>query len=76
MQGGLREHQRKGGGFALMNAALEKLSCCKSIALLVMDGNEQPIRFYERYGFSFDGAKTALFPGSSQRESRMICFRK
>lgn len=68
----LAEYHGKKVGYALMNAAMEKLSSHAKVALWVLKGNERAIRFYERYGFSFDGAETEIMLGTPRTERRMI----
>lgn len=63
-------------GYQLMNAAFEKLAGYKRIALWVLKGNEKAIRFYERYGFRFDGTQKEIKLGSVNTELRMIYTRK
>jgi len=38
----------------------------------VLKGNERAIRFYERYGFRFDGTEQEIKLGTSNTELRMI----
>ncbi len=59
-------------GYALMNAAVEKLSAYRAIAVWVLKGNERAIRFYERYGFKFDGTEQEIMLGKPNTERRMI----
>ena len=59
-------------GYKLMNAALEKLSAYSKIAVWVLKGNERAIRFYERYGFKFDGTGQEIMLGTPNTELRMI----
>lgn len=68
----LSEYYGKKVGYALMNAALEKLADYKKIALWVLKGNERAIRFYERYGFRFDGTEAEIIIGTPNTELRMI----
>lgn len=68
----LAEYQGKRIGYALMNAALEKLSAYKKIAVWVLKGNNNAIRFYERYDFRFDGTEAEIMLGTPNRELRMI----
>lgn len=67
----LADYQKQGVGYALMNAALEKLQDYPKAALWVLDGNEKAIRFYERYGFRFDGTEQELTIGTAVTERRM-----
>ncbi len=59
-------------GYELMNAALEKLCAYKKIAVWVLKGNDSAIRFYERYGFRFDGTEAEVMLGTPNKELRMI----
>lgn len=68
----LAEYQGRKIGYALMNAALEKLSAYKKIAVWVLKGNNNAIRFYERYGFHFDGTEAEIMLGAPNKELRMI----
>lgn len=68
----LEEYHGRGVGYALMNAALARLSGYKRIAVWVLKGNDRAIRFYERYGFRFDGTESEIVLGSPNTELRMI----
>ena len=68
----LKEHHGKTAGYELMNAAMGKLSAYRKIALWVLKGNERAVRFYERYGFRFDGAEAEIVLGTPNTELRMI----
>lgn len=59
-------------GYELMNAAINKLSDYKKIAVWVLKGNERAIKFYERYGFRFDGTEQEIMLGTPNTELRMI----
>ncbi len=59
-------------GFRLMNAAFERLSDYNKIALWVLKGNDRAIKFYERYGFRFDGTEQEIMLGTTNTEFRMI----
>lgn len=59
-------------GYALMNAAFEKLAAYKKIAVWVLKGNNKAINFYERYGFRFDGTEKKVILGTPSTELRMI----
>ena len=71
----LPEYWGHGIGYALMNAAAEKLADYRKIALWVLEGNARAIRFYERYGFRFDGAERTLKLGEPRTARRMILER-
>ena len=62
-------------GYDLMNAAFEKLADYKKIAVWVLKGNDRAIKFYERYGFRFDGTEKEIKLGTLNTELRMVCTR-
>lgn len=68
----LKEYYAKGVGYALMNTALQKLSEYKKVAVWVLKGNDRAIRFYQRYGFHFDGMEQKIKLGTLNTELRMI----
>ena len=68
----LAEYHNKKIGYELMNAAFEKLTAYKKIAVWVLKGNERAIKFYESYGFRFDGTKKEVKLGTPNTELRMI----
>lgn len=68
----LKEYYGKKVGYALMRAALEKLSDYPRIALWVLKGNERAIQFYEKCGFRFDGAEKPIKLGKEVTECRMV----
>ncbi len=68
----LEEYHGLKVGYALMNAALDKLSDYNKIAVWVLKGNEKAIRFYERYGYRFDGTEAEIKLGTPNTEQRMI----
>ena len=68
----LKEYYNKKIGYALMCAALEKLSEYRRIAVWVLEGNHRAIRFYERCGFRFDGTRKQIKIGTANTEIRMI----
>ena len=59
-------------GYELMNAAFKKLADYKKIAVWVLKGNERAIKFYERYGFRFDGTEQEIMLGTPNTELRMM----
>ncbi len=63
-------------GYKLMNAAFEKQSNYNNIAVWVLKGNERAIKFYEKYGFHFDGTEMEVKPSTSNTELKMIFERK
>ncbi len=71
----LSEYYGQKVGYALMRAALEKLSDYPKIAVWVLKGNERAIRFYEKCGFRFDGAEKPVNLGQECAELRMILVR-
>ena len=68
----LKEYYGKKVGHALMQAALKKLSEYKRIAVWVLEGNRRAIKFYEKFGFRFDGTKKQIKLGTANTELRMI----
>lgn len=72
----LEEYHGKKIGFGLMNEAVKRMSDYNKIALWVLKGNDKAIRFYERYGFRFDGAEKKVLIGTEQTELRMVFERK
>ena len=68
----LSEYHGRGVGYALMNAAFERLSDSKRVILWVLRGNERAIRFYERRGFRFDGGEKEIVLGTPRVELRMV----
>lgn len=71
----LKEYYDKKIGYALMCAALEKLSEYRRIAVWVLEGNQRAIRFYERCGFQCDGTKKQIRLGTENTEIRMILMK-
>ncbi|MDE6261040.1 MAG: GNAT family N-acetyltransferase [Oscillospiraceae bacterium] len=72
----LKKYQGQKVGYELMNAAFERLSDYQKIAVWVLKGNDRAIRFYERYGFRFDGGLAEVTLGGPNTELRMIYERK
>lgn len=68
----LKAYHGKHVGLSLMNATMEKLSDYDRVALWVLRGNERAIRFYEKYGFCFDGTEQEILLGTPRTETRMI----
>ena len=68
----LREYYGKKIGYGLMNAAVERLGEYDRIVVRVLERNERAIRFYERYGFRFDGWKETVVLGTEQTVLRMV----
>lgn len=71
----LAEYHGQRVGYKLMKAAVEKLSAYKKIAVWVLKGNERAIRFYERFGFRFDGTEAQIMLGTPNTELRMVLER-
>lgn len=72
----LRDYHDKKVGYALMNAAFEKLAEYKKIAVWVLKDNDRAIKFYERYGFRFDGTEKEIELGTPNTELRMTYTRQ
>lgn len=68
----LKDYHGKRVGYGLMNAAFEKLAAYRKVAVWVLKGNDRAIRFYERYGFHFDGTEAEIILGTPNTELRMI----
>lgn len=68
----LNEYQGKKVGYELMNAALNKLSQYRKIAVWVLKGNDRAISFCKRYGFQFDGMEAEIMLSTPNTELRMI----
>lgn len=62
-------------GYALMSAAIEKLSAYRKIVVWVLEGNQRAISFYERFGYRFDGTRKQIMLGTANAEVRMILKR-
>lgn len=72
----LKEYYDKKVGYALMRAAIDQLSQYGQIAVWVLEGNNRAIRFYERYGFQFDGTEKQIMLGAEMTELRMKLLKK
>ena len=68
----LKEYYGKLIGYEIMNAAVDKLRDYDMIVVRVLEGNERAIKFYERYGFRFDGVKETVTLGTEKTVLRMI----
>ena len=68
----LKEYYDKKIGYALMCAALEKLSDYRKICVWVFEGNHRAIKFYEKCGFQFDGTRKQIKLGTENTEIRMV----
>lgn len=71
----LSDYYGKKVGYALIQAALERLSDYPRIAVWVLKGNQRAIRFYEKCGFRFDGTEKPVNLGQESVELRMILVR-
>ena len=63
----LSEYQKKKLGYELMNATFDKIADKTKVRLWVLKGNEKAIKFYERYGFRFDGTEKQSSVGTELR---------
>jgi len=68
----LSEYHGQKVGYELMNAAFKKLKEYETIVVWVLKGNEKAIKFYERYGFRFDGMEKEVMLGGRNTELRMV----
>lgn len=66
----LQEHQGKGVGYALLNEAQRRLGEGMPTVLWVLKENARAIRFYQRQGYSFDGAEKSSSAGTELRMRR------
>ena len=64
-------HDRK-IGYRLMNEAVSRLGEYDTIFLWVFEKNERAIRFYQKYGFEFDGCKKEWTLGTPVTIVRMV----
>lgn len=71
----LKDYYGKGVGYGLMSRALAALKEYRRFAVWVLEGNERAIRFYQRFGFRFDGQKQTLILGAPVTDARMILER-
>ncbi len=71
----LKEYYGKGIGRALMNQALGSLQGYDRIAVWVLAGNERAVRFYTKFGYTFDGKELITTLGKDTTELRMILTR-
>ena len=68
----LQEYYGKKIGYGLMNEAVERLAEYDRVVVRVLEGNDRAIRFYERYGFRFDGFRETVVLGTEQTVLRMV----
>ena len=71
----LQEYYGKRIGYGLMNAAVERMAEYDRIVVRVLEENQRAIRFYERYGFRFDGFKESVVLGTEKTVLRMVLER-
>lgn len=71
----LAAYHGQGVGYALLRAVVERLSAYERGAVWVLRGNENAIRFYERFGFRFDGTEAEIRLGAPNTERRMVLER-
>ncbi|MBR3259041.1 MAG: GNAT family N-acetyltransferase, partial [Eggerthellaceae bacterium] len=64
-----------GVGRTLMEAALARLDNAQ-VAVWVLAGNSRAIRFYEKCGFTLDGAEQARVIGTPVTELRLVLDRQ
>ena len=72
----LGAYYSKGIGARLMNAALQDMPDSDKVVIWVLEGNKRAIRFYEGFGFRFDGARQVLDLGGEVTDLRMVLQRK
>ena len=68
----LSEYYDRKIGYRLMNEAIARLKEYNTIFVWVLEKNERAIRFYQRYGFEFDGCKKEWNLGTPVSIVRMI----
>ena len=68
----LKEYYNKKIGYRLMNEAISRLGEYNTVFVWVLEKNERAIRFYQKYGFEFDGCKKQLNLGTPVSIVRMI----
>ena len=56
----LKEYQGKKLGCALLKEAISRLSDSRKIVLWVLQGNDRAIRFYQKFGFAFNGKEKTM----------------
>ncbi len=71
----LPDYYGKGVGYRLMKEAVARLEDHDRIAVWVLKENERAIRFYERFGYRFDGREETVTLGTPATEVRMILER-
>ncbi len=71
----LSDYYGHGVGYRLMKEAVARLEDHDRIAVWVLKENERAIRFYERFGYRFDGREETVTLGAPATEVRMILER-
>ena len=71
----LADYYGRGIGAQLMSAAINNMPDRSEIVVWVLEGNERAIRFYEGFGFRFDGASKTLNLGGEVMDLRMVLQR-
>ena len=71
----LADHWGQGIGSRLMRESLATLQRYPRVAVMVLKKNSRAIRFYERFGFRFDGYEETPELGSPVTEARMVLER-
>ena len=72
----LSAYYGQGIGASLMSTALQDMPNRERVVAWVLKGNERAIRFYEGFGFRFDGESKVLDLGGEATELRMVLQRK
>ena len=67
----LREYQGMKLGYALLKEAVTRLAGSHKIVLWVLQGNDRAIRFYQKFGFAFNGKEKQL-PFGTELQMEMI----
>lgn len=68
----LKEYYDRGIGWALMDAALNALQGYSRVCVWALRNNERAVRFYQRCGFSPDGAQKQLKLVKEVTEIRLV----
>ena len=68
----LAEYHNQKIGYALMQAAFERLDSYDTIAVWALRENTRALRFYERFGFRYEGTDRELVLGKPVPERRMV----
>ena len=68
----LADYHGRGIGAQLMSAAINSMPDRSEIVVWVLEGNERAIRFYQRFGFRFDGKSKVLNLGGDVTDLRMV----